>query len=106
MLALTEADAGKTVDVAAGDIIEIRLPESATTGYQWKLEAISTPVCEIMTDEGQGPSKVIPGAPGTHTWRLKVARAGECRIEIVYRRGWQTDAPPARTFELELRAHN
>jgi len=105
MLALTEADAGKTVDVTAGDIVEIRLPESTTTGYQWKLEAITTPVCEMMTEERQAPNKIIPGAPGAHVWRLKIARAGECKIEIGYRRVWEIDVPPTRTFKLELQAH-
>ena len=103
MLALTEADADKTVDVAAGDTVEIQLPENATAGYRWMLETIDKSVCEMIADERHGPDKIVPGAPGTHVWRLKAARAGNCRIAIAYRRPWQSDAPPARTFNLGLR---
>jgi predicted secreted protein len=40
-----------------------------------------------------------------HVWRLKATHAGKCRIKIAYRRAWQRDTPPARTFELGLRVH-
>jgi inhibitor of cysteine peptidase len=106
MLTVTESDAGKTVDVAAGDTVEIRLPENATAGYRWALETIDRSVCDLIEEERQGPDKVIPGAPGTHVWRLKAARAGDCRIEIVYRRAWQSNRPPARTFKLGLHVHS
>ena len=51
MLALSEADADKTVAVAAGDTIEIQLPENATAGYRWTLETIDKSVCEVIADE-------------------------------------------------------
>ena len=105
MLALTEADADKTIEVAAGDTVEIQLSENATTGYHWALETIDKSVCEVIADERHGPDKVILGASGTHVWRLKATHAGNCRIEIAYRRAWQRDTPPARTFKLGLRVH-
>lgn len=103
MLALSEADAGKTIDVTAGDIVEIQLPEHATAGYRWTLETIDKSVCELFADERHGPDKIVPGAPGTHVWRLKAARTGDCKITIAYRRAWQSDTPPDRTFRLRLR---
>jgi inhibitor of cysteine peptidase len=105
MLALNEADTEKTIDVAAGDIIEIQLLENATAGYRWTLETIDKSVCEVIADGRHGPAKVIPGASGTHVWRLKATHAGNCRIEIAYRRAWQRDTPPTRTFKLGLRVH-
>ena len=105
MLALTEADSDKTIDVAAGDTVEIQLPENTTTGYRWTLETIDKSFCEVIADERYGPDKVILGASGTHVWRLKAKHAGNCRIEIAYRRAWQRDTPPARTFKLGLRVY-
>jgi inhibitor of cysteine peptidase len=103
MLALSEADADKTVDVVAGDTVEIQLPENATAGYRWTLETIDKSVCELIADERYGPGKLVPGAPGTHIWRLKAAHAGDCKIKIAYRRAWRSDTPPDRTFKLGLR---
>ena len=103
MLALSEADADKTVAVAAGDTVEIQLPENATAGYRWTLETSDKSVCEVIADERHGPDNLVPGAPGRHVWRLKAAHAGDCKIEIAYRRAWQGDTPPARTFKLGLR---
>lgn len=103
MLALTEADADKTFDLATGDSVEIRLPENATAGYRWTIEAIDNSICDVTADERQAPAKVVPGAPGSHFWRLKALRAGDCRIAIAYRRSWAADAPPAREFKLRLR---
>ena len=79
MLALTEADADKTIDVAAGDTVEIQLPENATTGYRWTLETIDKSVCKVIADERHGPDKVIPGAPG-------VAAEGGCHVRKGARR--------------------
>ncbi len=103
MLKLNETDADKTIEIAADDTVEIRLPENATAGYRWTLQAIDKFICEVIAEERHGPDKVIPGAPGTHVWRLKATHAGDCGIEIAYRRSWQADVPPARTFKLKLR---
>ncbi len=106
MLELNETDADKTIELAVGDAIEIRLPENATTGYRWTLKSIDKSICEVATEERHGPDKIVPGAPGTHVWRLKAIQAGDCGIEIAYGRPWRVDAPPARTFKIKLRVRD
>lgn len=101
MLALGEADAGKTIELAAGETIEIRLPENASAGYRWTLAPL--PGCELLAEERDAPEKLVPGAPGAHLWRLKATRAGDCPLTIAYRRAWQRQAPPQRTFTITLR---
>ncbi len=86
MLELNETDADKTIELAAGDAVEIRLPENATTGYRWTLQPISKSICEVITEERHGAAEVVPGAPGSHVWQLKAIQAGDCKIEIVYGR--------------------
>jgi predicted secreted protein len=41
----------KAIDVAAGDTVEIQLPENATTGYRWTLKTIDKSVCEVIANE-------------------------------------------------------
>jgi len=103
MMTLTEADADKTVEVAAGDTVEIQLPENVTTGYRWTLKTIDRSICNVVAEERHGPDKIIPGAPGTHVWQLKAARTGDCQIEITYARAWQSGTAPAQTFKVCLR---
>ena len=103
MVALTEADAGKTVDLAVGKTVDIHLRENATAGYRWAVKSIDRSVCEIVADERIAPEKAIPGAPGEHRWRLRAGRKGESSLELVYSRPWESQAAPTRVFKLQLR---
>ncbi len=103
MLALTEADADKTIDVVVDDTVEIKLRENATAGYRWTLETIDRLLCSVVTEERHGPDQLIPGAPGIHVWRIKAEHVGDCQIKITYARTWQRGAPPAQTFNVRLR---
>ena len=39
--AVTEVDNGTTVEVHVGETLVLRLPENATTGYRWAIEALN-----------------------------------------------------------------
>jgi predicted secreted protein len=41
---LTEADAGKSVDLAPGDTLEIALAGNPTTGYNWEVESVDSAI--------------------------------------------------------------
>ena len=41
---MTEADNGKTVEIAVGDSVELSLPENASTGYRWAIESVDNKV--------------------------------------------------------------
>ena len=103
MAALTEADAGKTVDLTVGKTVDIQLAENATAGYRWAVKSIDRSVCEIVADERIAPEKAVPGAPGEHHWRLQASRKGETLLELVYSRPWESQAAPTRVFKLKLR---
>ncbi len=106
MLELDETEAGKTIELAAGDTVEIRLSENATTGYRWTLRSIDTLICEVVMEERHGAATTVPGASGSHVWQLKAIQAGVCEIEIAYGRPWQADESPARTFKIKLRVRS
>lgn len=98
-LILTEEDRGREVPVFVGDVIDLRLPENASTGFRWTLEA-EAPVEEIEADEhdnAAGP----PGAAGLRVLSLRVLREnGVVRL----RRGqaWEPTLPPDDIFEFTL----
>ena len=40
MLSLVEKDSGRTIDIRSGETVQITLPENATTGYRWAIDAL------------------------------------------------------------------
>lgn len=101
MLLIQQENNGQTFDATIGQVFEIRLPENPTTGFRWDM-ASGKPAYAVIRDEFRPPQPARPGAPGEHTWELKALAAGDCEIELSYRRRWQPDDQPANTFRVRL----
>ena len=88
----TQADNGGTFPVAPGSVIQLRLAENPTTGYQWNLTV--TPGLTILNTSyiPDDPSGKLIGSGGTRTWFLEAAGEGEQVITGFYERSWE--APP------------
>jgi len=99
---LTDADNNKSVQLAVGQRIEIRLPANPTTGYSWLLQGF--PGClELANFSYASERKSIPGAGGTQTVEFLAASPGEGDLKIVYRRPWEkSDVPAAKTFSVKV----
>lgn len=101
MLKLDEQDDGRTIEVGIGQELELCLPENPTTGFRWQLtqaaEGIGTLLDHAFEPGGQ------PGQPGVHRWRFKIVVAGAATVALAYRRAWEPDPAPGRTFFLCLR---
>jgi inhibitor of cysteine peptidase len=93
----------RSAEIKIGETVEVRLPETAGTGFQWSIDTADDACCKIAGESRSGPDKAAPGAASEHVWRLQAVQAGESRFGWHYRRPWQHDAPPARTFVLHLR---
>jgi inhibitor of cysteine peptidase len=89
--------------LAAGQTLEISLPENPTTGFRWELKAAGEPVCAARGDTFDAPAAGI-GKSGTRRWRFEAVGKGTGNIELIYRRAWEQDKPPAETFRLTVRA--
>src|SRR5579859_7680971 len=93
---------GQSIDVAVGEVIEIRLDENRTAGYQWRLVDDGARVCTRVGDSYQAGTGPL-GQSGSHRWELRATRPGEATIALAYRRPWEQDEAAARTFSLHLR---
>jgi inhibitor of cysteine peptidase len=100
--ALTEADAGSTVQLQVGDSLAVRLEGNPSTGYIWEVAPQSLTVLEQVGDAEFDASGDQPGAPGTLTLRFKAVSAGEQPLRLVYRRPWEADIAPADTYEVTV----
>ena len=102
---LSMEDAGKTVRVPAGAVVELRLDENPTTGYRWTLPPDTC--CEMVEDRyeplaggaGAGPA---PGAASVRVLSFRFKGGAPAQLALELRRAWEgTEAPLAR-FEIEL----
>lgn len=100
MIVVDESAAGSSVDVAAGDVLAIRLKENATTGYRWTFETGDGLTMEESTCVG-----AAPGAGSQHEFRLRAARAGKRQLRWKHWREWQGEDSVIGRFEIEARFH-
>lgn len=106
MLRANESDNGRTVKLVAGESLEIALAENPTTGYRWQrakqtAEEAGSP-CPFAQDAYEPGRAGMPGAGGIHWWQFNAVEPGACKIELEYRRSWEKDKPPERTFRIQV----
>lgn len=93
----------REITVEKLDIFELSLAENPTTGYRWEFKSDGEPVCKLVSTEFDTSSGGV-GRGGTRRWRFQVVGTGAATIELAYRRVFEPDKPPAKTFELTVRS--
>jgi inhibitor of cysteine peptidase len=101
MVLIDQSQAGQSVDLPLGQVVELRLKENPTTGFSWSFTANGAPNCAVLGDSFTGGSGQ-PGQGGEHAWRIKAVRAGPCMIALVYRRPFEQGTAPAQSFEIRI----
>jgi len=105
---LEEAASGSEVTLAPGQELNLVFASNVTTGYQWELVQPAAAVLGVLDpgtyhesagEGGQGP---LAGRGGT-SFRFRAVRSGTDTLQLVYRRPWEKEQPPARTFLLRIR---
>jgi len=89
------ADNGKVVNLWAGAMITLELPENPSTGYAWYY-SIDSRAAQVIEDNFIPAENPILGASGTRLLRLKILESGE--IKLNYERWWEKQ--PAASFNL------
>jgi inhibitor of cysteine peptidase len=103
VVAITESQNGATTTISKDQILEIRLPAQAGTGYSWTLAA--NPTAPLKLARSDTTSADRPGAPQTQIFMLQPTNTGAGDLVINYSRPWEKDKPPARTFTLHVVVH-
>ena len=93
-------DKGK-VTVPKGGTLVVKLPITTGTGYTWevtknnadRLKPAGKPTVEK-------PEKPVPGAKTTQVFRFDAAGAGTSELTLEYKRPFEKDKPPAKTYRL------
>jgi len=89
MVTFTEADKGKTSDIAQGTRFAVQLKENPTTGFMWNA-TVSPGLVIQSSDFSQDPaSKGLVGAGGTRTWVITANDPGAQKFSATYLRSWE-----------------
>ena len=103
VVAIAEGQNGTTTTIGKDQILEIRLPAQAGTGYTWALAA--NPMATLKLARSDTTSADRPGAPQTQIFMLQPTNTGAGDLVINYSRPWEKDKPPVRMFTLHVVVH-
>lgn len=105
---LSEKDNGQIVHLPEGGSVTIELPCNPSTGYMWTLKGTYDEAVVIMTGDSiekpENNSKV--GAPVKKIISFKAVGNGTAGITYEYRRPWETNKTPDKTFEILINVNS
>ena len=103
--AVTVTDKDKAVILAKGDTLVVKLPANLTTGFSWIVVTKANTTLRMSGQPEYSANNRHPtlvGAGGTQTFRFIATRPDSIALTFHYKRSWEKDAPPARTYILNV----
>lgn len=97
-----EKDSGKTIEMRVGSSILVDLPGNPTTGYMWEVSSMDRAVLQKIGDHKFSTNSNVIGAPGKVSMRFRVIGTGKTELLLVYRRSWEKNVAPAKTFSVKI----
>jgi predicted secreted protein len=91
-------DAGRTIEVAAGDRVVVALPEIGGTGYTWQVEEL--PPGAQLVDEHYEQTGAGIGGMSQHVFVIEPGEGGELRLK--QGRPWLDEAGVIDRFEVSV----
>jgi inhibitor of cysteine peptidase len=98
---LGEADDGHTVVVHVGDMLDVHLPENASTGYRWETDSFDPKLVEFVNKSADTPPGP-PGTPGMAVFQFRVIAAGSSAVSLKYWRQWEGDKSIVKRFRVTI----
>ncbi|HZY84553.1 MAG TPA: protease inhibitor I42 family protein [Gemmataceae bacterium] len=96
-------DKGK-VTVPKGGALVVKLPITTGTGYTW---VIAKNNADQLKSVGKStiekPDKPLPGAKTIQVFRFDAAAAGSSELTLEYKRPFEKDKPPAKTYKITVK---
>jgi inhibitor of cysteine peptidase len=100
--AIDQNAAGSTVTLRLGQRLKVSLPGNPTTGFVWEVAPGTASILAQQGDPDYQPDSSALGAGGVYTFTFKAVAAGSGPLKLIYRRPFEADAAPARTFEVTV----
>jgi inhibitor of cysteine peptidase len=105
VVTITDEDNGKDIDLPAGDTLVLRLKSNPSTGYNWAIKGDPLPLRLVKSStKKNAQTGHAVGAPVTQEFRLTAVSAGMASLTLEYRRPWEYNVTPAKTFNVKVNA--
>ncbi|NPV91993.1 MAG: hypothetical protein HPY50_14600 [Firmicutes bacterium] len=101
---LDRPSTGQVVYLEPGELVEITLTSSPSTGYSWT-KAVEDNAAVLAQENHWLEEKTVDlvGAPGTEHWVFRAVGPGKSRIDLGYSRPWESRPPEQRvTIEVNV----
>jgi inhibitor of cysteine peptidase len=101
-------DDGHQLRVTRGEVLAIKLESNPSTGYSWAVLKVTG---HALREEGKASyepmaeATPVPGSGGTQTFRFTAVTTGAAKVELAYRRPWEKNVKPAKTFTVVADVH-
>jgi inhibitor of cysteine peptidase len=100
-VALTEADAGKSIEVGEGEEIVVVLEENPTTGYRWQVDRTNG-ILELEGDSYTPDPEMRFGSGGKRELRFRRTGPGTGRLELKLWQEWEGESSVTKRFGVEI----
>ncbi len=103
-IVLTESDNGRDIEMTTSSVLIVKLSSNPSAGYAWSLAGDPAPL-KLQKSSFRKPkskSSGMVGAPGTAVFQLAASSAGMTNLTLVYRRSWEYNVPPMKTFTVRV----
>jgi predicted secreted protein len=99
-----------TLTARTGQTVRIRLGGNATTGYEWTLASQTNAkgkACDVLSPVGKieyqsRPAGGMVGVGGEFLATFTAAKPGLAKLTFAYKRPWEKDTKPIRTFTVSI----
>jgi inhibitor of cysteine peptidase len=105
IVTVTIVDQGKIVELKPGQKLQVTLDSNRTTGFSWSLESIDAKILQQAGEPVYLPESKheVVGGKGTESWLFTAIAPGEQPMRFLYRRPFEPNISPARTFAFTVR---
>jgi len=104
-ITVTEKDNGSRFELNRGEVLTLRLESSPGTGYSWHIAKNDGNLMEPMGEPTfETPErKLIVGGIEYMVFRFKALASGTNVLELHYKRGWEKEKEPLKTFLITVK---
>ena len=95
-------DSGATTSAVVGDIISVRLAETATSGFRWTIDHVDDDVLRPAGDAVDLDAAHDRGAPGERTFEFEVVGHGLGDLRLKRWRDWLGDDSVVERFVVTI----
>ena len=99
---LQESDSGQAITLSPGEQFELTLSGNPTSGYQWEVSSYNAAYIQPAAEPGFQQSSDLVGAGGYFQFRFQAVKPGRTTLKLVYRRPFEKQSKPLRTFTLKI----